>query len=185
MGGDKILAALTPLDPDSERAKQLLTARQERFFSKYFPSVRAFPGGRALFRRLRSEGLRTAIATSAKPEELSPLLERARVQDLVDEQASSGDAEASKPDPDIVHAALQRLRLAPAEVAMIGDTPFDQEACARAGVSFLAVRSGGWGDADFKGAPVFDDVSALLARYPEAFGPNARSERGGRSSGLR
>jgi HAD superfamily hydrolase (TIGR01509 family) len=167
MGGDKILGALTELAPDGPRAKELLAARQARFFSAYFPSVRACPGGRALFERLRGDGVRTAIATSAKPEELAPLLQRAQVDDLVEEQASSGDAAASKPDPDIVHAALRRLALPAGEVAFIGDTPFDDEACRRAGVPFIAVRSGGWSDADFGGAlHVFEDVAAILAGYP-------------------
>lgn len=167
MGGDKIVDALTNLAPDGARAKELLAARTARFFSAYFASVQACPGGRALFERLRADGIRTAIATSAKPEELAPLLQRAGVDDLVEEQASSGDAKASKPDPDIVHAALRRLELPAAAVAMIGDTPFDDQSARRAGVPFIAVRSGGWSDADFPGAvAVFEDVAAILAGYP-------------------
>ena len=170
MGGDKIIAALTDLGANGPRAKELLAARQERFFSAYFSSVQAFSGARGLFERLRADGVRVAIATSAKPEELTPLLERARVGDLIDEQASSGDAEESKPDPDIVHAALGRLDLPPGEVVMVGDTPFDDEACRRAGVPFIAVRSGGWSDPDFPGArAIFQDVMAILAAYPFSF----------------
>jgi phosphoglycolate phosphatase-like HAD superfamily hydrolase len=169
MGGDKIVAALTDLPPDSARGKDLLAERQARFLGTYFPSVRGFPGGRELLLRLRADGFLTAIATSAKPDELAPLLERARVTDLFDRQATSGDAEESKPDPDIVHAALRRLGIAPAEAIMIGDTPFDDEACRRAGVAFVAVRSGGWTDADFQSAvAIYDDVRAILLQYPDA-----------------
>jgi len=67
MGGDKIIATVTDLDANSARAKELLAARTARFFKEYFPSVRAIPGGRELFERLRADGLRVAIATSAKP----------------------------------------------------------------------------------------------------------------------
>jgi HAD superfamily hydrolase (TIGR01549 family) len=170
MGGDKIIATVTDLDANSARAKELLAARTARFFKEYFPSVRAIPGGRELFERLRADGLRVAIATSAKPEELTPLLQRAEVNDLVDEQASSGDAKESKPDPDIVHAALGRLGLAAGETVMVGDTPFDEESCRRAGVPFIAVRSGGWSDPDFPGArAIFKDVQAILAAYPFSF----------------
>ena len=132
--------------------------------------MRAFPGARGLFERLRANGLRVAIATSAKPEELTPLLQRAQVEDLVDEQASSGDAAESKPDPDIVHAALGRLGLPQGEVVMVGDTPFDDEACRRAGVPFIAVRTGGWSDPDFPSArAIFQNVEAILAAYPFSF----------------
>jgi len=176
MGGDKIIAGVTDLEASSPRAKELLAARTARFFSVYFPGVRAFAGTRALFERLRADRIRIAIATSAKPEELTPLLERANVEDLIDEQASSGDAKESKPDPDIVQAALRRLSLAPGEVMMVGDTPFDDESCVRAGVPFIAVRSGGWSDPDFPGArAIFRDVEAMMAAYPFSFAVSRRA----------
>jgi HAD superfamily hydrolase (TIGR01509 family) len=171
MGGDKIVSTLTDLDPDDGRGKALLAARTARFFDAYFPSVRPFSGGRALLQRLRADGIRPAVASSAKPEELASLLKRAEVDDLIEEQASSGDAARSKPDPDIVQAALARLGLAANAVVMIGDTPFDAESSQRAGVPFLGVRSGGWSDADFAGArAVFQDVGEMLSRYDTLFG---------------
>jgi len=170
MGGDKIVAALTDLEPDDSRAKALLSARQARFLNHYLPSVRPFSGARALFERLRTDGVQTAIASSAKTEELTPLLKRAGVEDLIVEQASASDAKESKPDPDIVQAALARLNLAPEQTAMIGDTPFDAEACRRAGVPFIAVQSGGWSAPDFAGAvAVLRDVDDILARYESLF----------------
>jgi HAD superfamily hydrolase (TIGR01509 family) len=170
MGGDKIVSTLTDLDPEGSRGKEMLAARTARFFDAYFPAVQPIAGGRALFERLRRDGIRPAVATSAKPDELVRLLKRAAVDDLVEEQASSGDAERSKPDPDIVHAALARLGLGPRQVVMIGDTPFDAESSRRAGVPFLAVRSGGWSDDDFPGArAVFQDVGELLSRYETLF----------------
>ena len=179
MGGDKIVAALTDLEPDGSRAKALLSARQERFLKHYLPSVRPFPGARVLFERLRTEGVQTAIASSAKPEELTPLLKRAGVEDLIVAQASSSDAQESKPDPDIVQAALARLNLAPKQAAMIGDTPFDAEACQRAGVPFIAVQSGGWSAPDFAGAvAVLRDVDDILAHYESLFASMTSARRG-------
>jgi phosphoglycolate phosphatase-like HAD superfamily hydrolase len=170
MGGDKIVAALTDLEPDGSRAKALLSARQARFLKHYLPSVRSFSGARVLFERLRSDGIQTAIASSATPEELSPLLKRAGVDDLIVEQASSNDAQESKPAPDIVRAALTRLKLAPKETVMIGDTPFDAEACRRAEVPLIAVQSGGWSAPDFAGAlAVFRDVNDILEHYDTLF----------------
>jgi len=70
---------------------------------------------------LRAAGLKLAVATSAEREELEPLLERAGASDLIEHKASSDDAESSKPDPDIVQAALRRLGLPRSDVLMIGE----------------------------------------------------------------
>jgi beta-phosphoglucomutase-like phosphatase (HAD superfamily) len=88
--------------------------------------------------------------------------------------ADSSDADSSKPDPDIVKAALARLKLTPEEAVLLGDTPYDVEAAGRAGVATIAVRSGGFPDDDLKGAiALYDDAADLLARY--ASSPLARS----------
>jgi phosphoglycolate phosphatase-like HAD superfamily hydrolase len=86
------------------------------------------------------------------------------VNDLVEQKTSSSDVEASKPDPDVVHAAIDRLRVAPATTRLVGDTPYDLEAAHRAGVGFIGFRSGGWTDADLAGAlAIFDGPAAMLA----------------------
>ena len=101
---------------------------------------------------MRAEGLEIAIGTSAQNKDLKPLLELADVEDLIDSKTSSDDALRSKPDPDIIQAALSRLKLPAAEVLMVGDTPYDIEAAGRAGVRTVAFRSGGWTDGGLKGA---------------------------------
>ena len=83
----------------------------------------------------------------------------------MDEQTSSDDADESKPEPDIIHAALERARARPSEAVMIGDTPYDVEAAARAGVRTIAFRCGGWKDEDLRGAiAIYDGPWDLLAR---------------------
>jgi len=115
---------------------------------------------------MRNDGMTLVVASSAKKEELGPLLEIARASRLVEHKTSGDDAERSKPDPDIVHAALGKTRCRPDEVVMIGDTPYDLEAARRAGVRFIALRSGGWHDDAFPGAlAVYDDPADLLASY--------------------
>jgi phosphoglycolate phosphatase-like HAD superfamily hydrolase len=76
--------------------------RSERFKTKYLPLVRPFSAVPELLRRVRDAGVRVAVASSAKKDELEKYLEVARIADLVDETASSEDAEESKPAPDIV-----------------------------------------------------------------------------------
>lgn len=94
------------------------------------------------------------------------LVEQAGVRDLIEEATSSDDADRSKPDPDIVQAALRRLRLASERVVMIGDTPYDVEAAQRAGVAIIALRCGGWDDAALNGAlAIYDDPADLLAYH--------------------
>jgi phosphoglycolate phosphatase-like HAD superfamily hydrolase len=115
---------------------------------------------------MRDEGLKLVVASSAKEDELTPLLEKAGTADLIEKKTSSDDAENSKPDPDIVKAALDRSGLAPDEVVMLGDTPYDIEAASRAGVRAVALRSGGWKDRDLSGAiAAYDDPADLLAHY--------------------
>jgi phosphoglycolate phosphatase-like HAD superfamily hydrolase len=87
---------------------------------------------------------------------------------LMDAATSSDDAEESKPEPDIVVAALQRSGAKASETVMIGDTPYDVEAASRAGLRTIAFRSGGWADADLRGAiAVYDGPWDLLERLDE------------------
>jgi beta-phosphoglucomutase-like phosphatase (HAD superfamily) len=85
---------------------------------------------------------------------------------LLDAKATSSDAEASKPDPDIVVAALHRLGLAPDQAVMIGDTPYDIEAAHAGGLATIAVRSGGWSDALLRDAiAIYDGPAHLCADF--------------------
>ena len=86
---------------------------------------------------------------------------------LIPERTSKDDAQASKPDPDIVHAALVRSNARPKYTALIGDTPYDIEAADRAGIDAIALRCGGyWPDASLRGAvKILDDPQALLAHW--------------------
>jgi beta-phosphoglucomutase-like phosphatase (HAD superfamily) len=72
------------------------------------------------------------------------LLKAAEVEDLMQEKATASDAKRSKPDPDIVDAAIEKSGVSPRNLVMIGDTPYDIEAATRAGVRIIAFRSGGW-----------------------------------------
>lgn len=166
MGGDKLLPALIGVDIESDDGKKYSEHRTELFFQKYLPQVRAFPGARALAEQLNKDGYLLVTASSASEEELEKLLVVAGIKDLLADTPSSDDAERSKPDPDIVHAAVRRSGLAAADMIMLGDTPYDVEASTRAGVRIIAVRSGGWDDRSLAGASaIYDDVGALFESY--------------------
>jgi HAD superfamily hydrolase (TIGR01509 family) len=166
MGGDKLLPRLTGLDHESDRAQLLTARRNEIFNAMYLPHLRAFPCVHELLARFKASGLALVVATSAQKQELNALLEQAGLEELVDRKTSSSDADRSKPDPDIIHAALERGKLRPDEVLMLGDTPYDVAAAAHAGVSTVAFRCGGWSDRALSGAvAIYDDAEALLERY--------------------
>jgi phosphoglycolate phosphatase-like HAD superfamily hydrolase len=95
------------------------------------------------------------------------LLDQAGVSDLIGGHTTSDDAERSKPDPDIVHAALGRAGSVPARTILIGDTPYDIAAAHRAGIEAIALRCGGyWPDSAFHGAlAIFDNPASLLAYW--------------------
>lgn len=166
MGGDKLLGEVTDLDPDDDEGAAILQRTTEVFRARYLATCRPFPGTRALLERMRADGLDLVVVTAAEANELDGLLEQAGVKDLIDEATSSGDVERSKPEPDIVRAALEASGYDAAEVLMLGDTPYDVEASGRAGVPCVALRCGGWGDADLGDAvAIYDDPADLLARY--------------------
>jgi len=165
MGGDKVLPMLTGIEADDDRGKRMAERREQIFAERYLPQVRAFPGARDLLVRLRAEGLRLGVASSSKEDMLKRLLALVGAEDLLEATTSSDDAENSKPDPDIVKAALKRLGERPEDVVMIGDTPYDIEAATRAGIKSIGFRSGGWKDPDLRGAAeIYDGPADLMAR---------------------
>jgi HAD superfamily hydrolase (TIGR01509 family) len=169
MGGDKLMPLVAGLQEESAKGKQIAKRRAEIFQQVWLPGLRPFPRTRELAGRLRDDGFILAIATSATAEEVHPLLKVAGVHDLIPTRTSSDDAENSKPDPDIVKAALERTGCPPDLAIMIGDTPYDVEAALRAGIRIVALECGGWGRADLQGASeIYRDASDLLDKYEQS-----------------
>ncbi|NTU81404.1 MAG: HAD family hydrolase [Chloroflexales bacterium] len=169
MGSDQLLPEVAGLTKDSPEGEQIASRRGAIFKQRYLPTLTPLPGARALVARLRADGVKLVVASSAAKDELGPLLELAEVDDLLREQTSADDAAQSKPEPDIVVAALKRLALAAEETVMIGDTPYDVEAAGKAGVRVIGLRSGGWDDAGLRGAlAVYDHPADLLAHYADS-----------------
>lgn len=165
-GGDKLLPEVTQIESTTTLGKLISEQRTERFLKRYAPRLKPFPQARELLTRLRNDGYRLVTATSANSDELAALLRVAGIEDLIFQRTSSSDAKDSKPDPDIVKAALDRGECSVGRAIFLGDTPYDVEAALNANVRVVAVRSGGWTDADLKGAvAVYDDVADLLQRY--------------------
>jgi HAD superfamily hydrolase (TIGR01509 family) len=163
MGSDKLLPTVAGVGELSALGKAL-TAHKKSVFDERMPHLRPTRGARELVAYLRKIGKDIVVATSADDREMTALLTQAGVADLLPQRTSKEEGKRSKPDPDIVHAALAKARVDASQALMIGDTPYDIEAAARAGVATIALRCGGhWRDVDLKGATaILDDPAALL-----------------------
>jgi len=163
MGGDQVVQALT-----DERTEEQLGDRirddEKDLYAEMIGEVRAMAGSRELIDELRGRGHRVVLATSAKPEELEHYLQMLDARERADAWTSAQDVESTKPEPDLVHAALQKLGAEPADAVMIGDTPWDVEAAKRAGVGTIAVRTGGFAAEELREAGalgVYESVAEL------------------------
>jgi HAD superfamily hydrolase (TIGR01509 family) len=166
MGGDKLMAELTGLSIDSPEGQAIAARRREIFTRNYLPTLKPTRGARALLEWLRDDRKKLFVASSAEEDDLQKLLEVAGASRLIESATSSDDAARSKPDPDIVHAAIQRAKVPVAEIMMVGDTPYDVEAALRAGIEIIGLRSGGWSDEELTGAvAVYADPADLLDHY--------------------
>jgi HAD superfamily hydrolase (TIGR01509 family) len=166
MGGDKLLPELLGVSKDSDTGRAFARRRAEIFLKSYVPHLRLTPRAKELVERFRREGLKLVIATSAAESELEAMLRQVGLDDLIEKKTSSSDADKSKPDPDIIQAALEKGNLSPRSAILLGDTPYDIEAAARAAVDTVALLCGGW-DADaLRGAiAIYEDPADLLGRF--------------------
>jgi len=176
MGGDKLLPQVTGITEDSAQGKALTERRKQIFLERYVPHLQPTPGAHELLRQLKQRGYQLVVATSAKKDELSHLLKVCGAEGLIEQKTTADDADQSKPDPDIVEAALERIELPADCTVMLGDTPYDIAAASKAGVGVIALRSGGWKDRDLAGAlAVYEDPADLLAHLDQSPLVNGRS----------
>ncbi|MCW2237205.1 HAD family hydrolase [Azospirillum canadense] len=167
-GGDQIMPIFVP-QKDLDRIQDAMDHfRHDLFARKYMPKVKGFRRVRGLFQHLHADGLRIALASSAKGDELEHYKQAAEIEDLVDVETSSDDADKSKPHPDIFQAALEKLGLQPDEAVVVGDSPWDAKAATRAGLPVLGVLCGGFAEQDLRRAgcaEIYRDPEDLQRRF--------------------
>lgn len=169
MGGDKLMPAVSGIDEASAAGAAIAEARGKIFKRDFLPHIKPFRNAASLVAAVKQRGYVAVAASSAQKDELTPLLKIAGADSLMDAKTSSDDAEESKPEPDIILAALKRAKARAGEAVLIGDTPYDVEAARRAGVGVIGFRSGGWGDADLHGAmAIYDGPWDLLAKLDDS-----------------
>jgi phosphoglycolate phosphatase-like HAD superfamily hydrolase len=166
-GGDKLIPEFLSNDAQRDHGKEMEEWRSKRFKAEYLPLVRPFSAVPDLLRRVRDAGLRIAIGSSAKKDELEKYLDIARIADMVDVKTSSEDAEESKPAPDIFEIVLKKLGLEGSDAVAIGDSPYDAEAAGKAKIATIGVLCGGFTEASLRQA-------GCVERYPGPAGLFAR-----------
>jgi HAD superfamily hydrolase (TIGR01549 family) len=171
-GGDQLLPVFFSREELEEFGEEMEEYRGKIFKRDYMPRVRAFPKVRELFERIKRDGKRLALASSAKKDELAQYKKIAQIEDLVEEEASADDADKSKPHPDIFKAALGQLGdIASHEAVVIGDTPYDAEAAGKIRLRTIGVLCGGFPENELRAAGcmvIYEDPADLLAHYDES-----------------
>jgi HAD superfamily hydrolase (TIGR01509 family) len=166
-GGDQLMPVFLSETDLKERGAEIEEYRSALFKSDYLPKVRAFPKVRELFERIKGDGVKTVLASSAKKDEIGDYKHIAGIDDLVDAELSGDDVEHSKPHPDIFQVALDRLKpFGPDNVLVVGDSPYDAESARKVGLKTVGVLCGGFPERDLLLAgcvALYRDPAELLA----------------------
>jgi len=168
-GGDKLVPSILGETAEEREGETLRELQTEEFLAiARARKLPPFPGARELVAELRRRDVRTAIATSSGNEHLEALGRSSGLdlEDLTDILVNADDIEESKPAPDLIVAAVKKLGVPAAECLMVGDTPWDAQACVAAGVACIGVRSGGNDSATLRAAgarEVREDLADVLA----------------------
>ena len=171
MGGDQIVEALAGEDVERELGDDIRAAEGALYLAS-IQTVSVLEGARALIEDLKGEGREVVLASSAKAQEVDHYLDLLDARELVDSWTTSAEVENTKPAPDLVHAALEKLGTD--DAVMVGDTPWDVKAAEAAGVQTIAVLTGGFSETELReagAAAVFTSIVGLrkdLASTPLA-----------------
>lgn len=164
MDSGKLIERL--LGDDAAEVTEDAQREHGRLYKEMTDRLRVIKGARELLRELSRRGHAVVLATSAPKDELEVLLDVLDVNESIDSVTSGEDVSAAKPDPSLIHIALDRASVPADRAVMIGDSVWDIEAAGRAGVTSIGVRAGGYGAEELLQAgasAVYDDVAHLLS----------------------
>ena len=171
-GGDKLIPVFLSPEEQNDHGRELEEWRSQRFKNRYLPLIRPFSAVPNLLQRVREAGLRTAVASSAKRDELEQFLEIAGVARLIDEATSSEDVDESKPAPDVFEAVLKKLNIQGKDAVAIGGSPYDAEAAGKANMRTIGVLCGGFTKSSLRQAgcvEVYPGPAAMYCCFDKSF----------------
>jgi HAD superfamily hydrolase (TIGR01509 family) len=168
-GADQLMPVFFTEDELEKFGHELSEFRATLFKREFMPKLRPFPKVHELLQRLRQGGMKIALASSARGDELEFYMRLCGIEGLTDGETSKSDAAKSKPHPDIFEAALERLGRPEAHsVVVVGDTPYDALAASKLGLPTVGMLCGGFPEEDLRTAgcrAIYKDPSDLLAHY--------------------
>ena len=167
-GSDQYLPEFLSAQEIERFGKELDQYRAELFKKEYLPRVQPFPKVRELFQRVRNDQKRIVLASSGKKDDTKYYIKLLKIDNLIEGYTSADDADRSKPAPDLFSAALEKLSVSPNEAITVGDTRFDIEAAAKAGLVTIALLCGGTAESVLREAgaiAIYRDPADLLAHY--------------------
>jgi phosphoglycolate phosphatase-like HAD superfamily hydrolase len=167
-GGDQLIPVFVPAKERKRLEDSINRFRSRLMKDEYMRRFVPFAHARELLMRVGESGKKILLATSAKAEDLKFYKQLLRIEDLVDEEATSSDAKKSKPAPDIFAAALEKAQIHAEDAIALGDTPYDAEAAGKLGILTIGVTCGGWKRSDLLAAgcaEVFRDPEHLLSEF--------------------
>ena len=162
MGGDHLVAAVAGDRVERERGDEI-RASETTLYAALIGEVEPMDGARELIEELKRRGHSVVLASSAKQHEVEHYLEMLDARELCDGWTSSDDVEATKPEPDLVMAAMQKAGAR--QAVMVGDSTFDCESAGRAGVPTIGVLTGGFSEMELREAgaiAVFESLRHLM-----------------------
>jgi HAD superfamily hydrolase (TIGR01509 family) len=168
MGGDQLIPHLIG-DEQAEEVADDVKAAEKALYLNMIEQVEPFDGAHEFIEDLKESGHTVVLASSAKADELDYYLDLLDARELADAWTSSADVEETKPEPDLVNAALEKAGTDD-EAVMVGDTPWDVKAAKKAGIDTIAVMTGGFGadELDEAGAfAVFDSIAELRQKIAD------------------
>jgi HAD superfamily hydrolase (TIGR01549 family) len=167
MGGDQIVAAIAGDDVERAHGDSLRDASSEEF-QRLRDECIPLDGAHELVVALKERGLVVVLASSSNEDDLSHFLDELDVRDVVDDWTTADDVDRTKPHPDVIHAALEKAGTG--DAVMVGDSRWDIEAAANAGLETVCVITGGWSEQELRdhgAAAVFDSLVELRERLAE------------------
>jgi HAD superfamily hydrolase (TIGR01509 family) len=168
MGGDQLVPALVGPELDGEKGDDIRAARDEIYTGGLIDEVAPLEGAHELIAELKDRGLRVVLASSSPLDELERYLDLLEARELADAWTTKDDVEATKPEPDLILAALEKAKTRSA--VLVGDTRWDVEAASKAGVETVCLLTGGWSKQELREAGavvVFESAADLRERLDE------------------
>jgi len=167
MGGDQLVGALCGEQVEEEKGDEIRTA-EKALYMALIDEVEPLHGARRLIEDLKARGHGVVLASSAKQDEIDHYLDLLDARELADDWTSSADVDSTKPQPDLVRAAMEKG--GEGDAVMVGDSTWDCDAAGRAGIETVAVLTGGFSEAELRDAgatAVFHSIDDLRTSLDE------------------